>query len=690
MKILLIASSPDTDAHHIFALLQRAGLQSPLPAASGMTVQTWHSKLYQALEQTNPHQTRQPLTIGKAWQDLAVGIHHANIDQNEWGFADPLATWTLDFWKNLDTQTRFVLVYTPAQHVDLAEPQALQTWLAYNTELLRFYKANKQRTVLLNAAHIAAHPLRLAHTCQKQLGLHQLDWQQLSQEPTIAKVQHTPPAATRKLDKQLAQACTPLLNPSTAMVATGPSAQGAKSKLSEIFGVFGKNKQLSEQLEQANKLLAELGQQKQTLEQQTQAHKQEGELLLAQLHQVQEELEKHLIANKQNQDAKTKAEADKAKAEADKNKAIADKAASDKAKAELEKAKADATQEAELLLQQLHQVQEELENYYLKNKQLEQGAQTLQITQERLGRLLARLPTWADANTLVAQLVHNQADHQALRVQAQQVWIGPNKPLPEVGLLIGVQHGQPYLQLGPTPELPQGLNTQDQAAMALLNTTQWRTLRSLLGLVPAHMGRLQNVPEKDRPFWLNTIQTLGQQFQGMANQLRYDHADPILVSTPAAGQETLRLALRNLELSNYRNPLLVLDLTLQQKTTRGKTKTTHVHFDFRQWKQGSAPFAVWKTNQQDDNGQYLRFSFDIAKQRFNQTDYAQLSPQDQAVLVALVQTMPAICEELDLRKHTLALGQDAWGAALLQAASLAEYELQTQVHESSVQTETAA
>jgi hypothetical protein len=35
MKIVITASSPDTDAHHIFALLQRAGLQSPLPAARG-------------------------------------------------------------------------------------------------------------------------------------------------------------------------------------------------------------------------------------------------------------------------------------------------------------------------------------------------------------------------------------------------------------------------------------------------------------------------------------------------------------------------------------------------------------------------------------------------------------------------------------------------------------------------------
>jgi hypothetical protein len=752
MKILLVATSPDTDAHHITALLQRAGLQTALPAASGITAHTWHSKLYQALDQTDPSQTQRPLTVGKVWQDMASQLLLANLDLPEWGFGNSQATWVLDFWKHIDPQTRFVLAYTPPQHLDLSAPQALNTWLAYNRELLRFYKANKQRAILVDATHISAHPLRLAHTCQKQLGLGTLDWQQLANETSLTPATHTPNPAARKLAKQLAQACTPLLNPTTAL-ATTASAPGGKSKLAELLGIFGKTRQLSDlnqqlqrtqaehaqtqaELEQANQLLAELAQHKQTLEQQTQtqlketqAHKEEGELLLAQLHQVQEELEKHFLANKQSQEqlaqaktaadkakadleaklkqaaeAKVKVEADKTaadkakaaaekakadleaklkqaaeakvKVEADKTAADKAKAAAEKAKAEAEKAKLDATQEAELLLQQLHQVQEELENYYLKNKQLEQGAHTLQTTQDRLTRLLARLPTWADAHTLVAQLAKNEANHQALRIQAQQVWIGQNKPLPEVALLLGVQNTVPYLQLGPTPDLPNGFNTQDSAAVALLNTTQWRTVRSLLGLVPAHIARLQAVPAKDHAFWLQAVQRLGADFEAAAKHLRYDHADAITISSPAAGQETMRLALRNLEMGSYRNPLLVLDVGIHTKTTRGKTKTTHVNFDFRQWKEGAAPFAVWSPNQQDDNGQFLRISFDIAKNRLNMAHYHQLSPQDQAVLIALVQAMPTICEELDLHNHTQVLGQETWGASLLQAATLAEYELQ--------------
>jgi hypothetical protein len=204
------------------------------------------------------------------------------------------------------------------------------------------------------------------------------------------------------------------------------------------------------------------------------------------------------------------------------------------------------------------------------------------------------------------------------------------------------------------------------------------------------MPRLQAVPAKDHAFWYKVVQQLAATFEALAKHLRYDHADAITVSTPAVGQETLRLALRNLEMGSYRNPMLVLDVGLHTKTTRGKTKTTQVHFDFRQWKEGAAPFAVWSPNQQDDNGKFLRISFDIAKHRLNMADIQQLSPQDQAVLVALVQAMPIVCEELDLSRFTLNLGLEMWGTGLLQAATLAEYELLPQAQDTHAQEEATA
>ena len=134
---------------------------------------------------------------------------------------------------------------------------------------------------------------------------------------------------------------------------------------------------------------------KSKLEIQLNEQQSEAELLLAQLHQVQEELERHFLENgslkqevntlKQGlAEAKSSAEIQKKALERqlDEAKAAAKKMQSDlegKIKVLEQKAQQaqqvpplEMQQENELLLLQLHQVQEELERYYLENQQLKQ------------------------------------------------------------------------------------------------------------------------------------------------------------------------------------------------------------------------------------------------------------------------------------------------------------------------------
>ena len=130
----------------------------------------------------------------------------------------------------------------------------------------------------------------------------------------------------------------------------------------------------------------------------------ENGLLLAQLHQVQEELESVFLKSGQFEETAARAadlqnrlnaEAERANGEAQRRSALesqaadlqnrlnaeaarangeADRANAEAARANSEAARAkDLQEENDLLLAQLHQVQEELEVYYLKNKDLEQS-----------------------------------------------------------------------------------------------------------------------------------------------------------------------------------------------------------------------------------------------------------------------------------------------------------------------------
>ncbi|PQA81490.1 hypothetical protein C5F52_20050 [Limnohabitans sp. TS-CS-82] len=354
MKIVIVASSPDCNTANLQTLLQASGLQAARPSAKyGHTASDWHSKIYTALDHDIDGLTTQsPLPVGIAWLDLAVDLMVSNIDQVEWGFADARATWLLDFWRNVDPQSRFVLAYTPPQHLDLSSPQALNTWLSYSGELLRFYKANKARTILVDNSEVGIYPARLAYTCQKTWSLTTVDWQKLGTVAASASPStYGPvPSLAAKLGKLLHQSRTPLLNPSTAVMSTKKSGK-PQGMLGALFALFGKSKQLSEdldrtqaelaqtngQLSQANLLLSDLGQEKQNLQTQAQdlqtqisslqaqaqtlqaerqtlqaqisalqtqnqAQSQEGELLLSQLHQVQEELERYALQNKQVQE----------------------------------------------------------------------------------------------------------------------------------------------------------------------------------------------------------------------------------------------------------------------------------------------------------------------------------------------------------------------------------------------------
>lgn len=421
MKIVIVASSPDCNTANLQTLLQASGLQAARPSAKyGHTASDWHSKIYTALDHDIDGLTTQsPLPVGIAWLDLAVDLMVSNIDQVEWGFADARATWLLDFWRNVDPQSRFVLAYTPPQHLDLSSPQALNTWLSYSGELLRFYKANKARAILVDNSEVGIYPARLAYTCQKTWSLTTVDWQKLGTVAASAppSTYGPVPSLAAKLGKLLHQSRTPLLNPSTAVMSTKKSGK-PQGMLGALFALFGKSKQLSEdldrtqaelaqtngQLSQANLLLSDLGQEKQNLQTQAQGLQTQISSLQAQAQTLQAQASANAQAH-QTQMQALQAE-----------------------RQTLQTQNQAQNQEGELLLSQLHQVQEELERYALQNRQVqEQLAKTVaaeaalktqlenvtQALEAKSNDLAAKAKELADKNNELAAKVKQLTDAQA-------------------------------------------------------------------------------------------------------------------------------------------------------------------------------------------------------------------------------------------------------------------------------------
>lgn len=388
-------------------------------------------------------------TLDKIWTELAADLVLANVDAPHFGWHQTLDAHTPGFWQRFDPHTRFVLVYeNPAQFVarnlvrhapsignantpdDDTTPgdnsqTLLTTWHASHSTLLDTYYALGADAVLVHADQMASTTAllglpkpaapstvpaqqtvpgatlltQLLQPLVKQDTQAHALWQELQAASQAPMAEPTPDAQTalRNLDACL-QLQTGLLAAQQALDAAGQQALSLQDQLAST--------QQALQTEAAAKATAQkqwaasqndntrLAEQHR---QQLRETQKEGELLLTQLHQVQEELEKYFIQHGEEQKARQQEAQAKAQAIAqrdDQAKLKTDLQAKLDAESKARQTEAQARaatqkqidalkhetarlaeqhrlqtqelqEEGELLLTQLHQVQEELERYFL-------------------------------------------------------------------------------------------------------------------------------------------------------------------------------------------------------------------------------------------------------------------------------------------------------------------------------------
>lgn len=120
------------------------------------------------------------IEVAPVWQGLALDLMLANMEKPLWGWADTQAVYLLDYWKSQDPQMVFVLVFDEPQsvftrqaleHAD-ASPQEQEAringWVAYNSALLHFHLRNPERSLLVHTQQVQTS----AQSYLQQLSLH--------------------------------------------------------------------------------------------------------------------------------------------------------------------------------------------------------------------------------------------------------------------------------------------------------------------------------------------------------------------------------------------------------------------------------------------------------------------------------------------------------------------------------------
>ena len=500
MQTLITCGTPWCALQPLQALLQTAGLGQARQAKAGSVVgiDQWHDRLC-----GGQADVASPMQPGKPWELAAGEIFLANWDQPTWGWADSRSTWLLEFWRDFDSSTRFVLLYTPAYDVlcramadtgaAAVDSQALlDTWCAYQTEMLRFYHRNRARSVLLHA-HLAHQPgTQLVQTINQALGtalsgpesvpsdpqpvdplLHLLVQSVLQNHPEVRSLEDEINATLPECDAiqsvpvadtASAIACLRALYAKEAEHRHALQAQNATNVelRQENDHCVSERQQLHEIVRRQQLAIENAQRAEQQLSHAQKELTQENELLLLQLHQVQEELEQVLLGNQRLenqiaatlQDHKALVNQNAQRAAQEKDQSLLERKQlqeelqrrqlafenAQRAEQQLRHAQKELTQGNELLLLQLQQVHEELERYFLQHQQAMQDKQALEA---QFNKLLARYPDHAewDRVELLSSIV-------PLRSQIFGLKVGSLSPR-QVDIAVEVVDRTPVLVLTP-------------------------------------------------------------------------------------------------------------------------------------------------------------------------------------------------------------------------------------------------
>lgn len=167
MKGLLIIGHPHSDYQFIENTLYDQGMSKAKPSRRDKLTPTAITQdILQIYDTSLNNQTEiHQVDSGEIWNGLALDLLLGNKDQAFWGWADPQAIFLLDYWKKMGSQLKFLLVYDTPETVccDLFQDQPINPekleqevkhWEAFYKELIHFYQQNKENCLLVHIEQI--------------------------------------------------------------------------------------------------------------------------------------------------------------------------------------------------------------------------------------------------------------------------------------------------------------------------------------------------------------------------------------------------------------------------------------------------------------------------------------------------------------------------------------------------------
>lgn len=302
---LLVVGHSLSGYEKILDLLTQSGME---PARASRRERMEPAQITQILLKTISSQGADMIgqeEISPIWNELALDLMLGNIDQTMWCWADPDALSLLEYWQNIDSRLGFVLVYgSPEDFIvdrfggvdeigDDELSEALDEWYRYNKVLMNFFLRNSERSCLVHSVygvensreyieHVAAVmmlplSLELTESVDESANVHRGVYRYLA-----AEVLSRYPEMVELYEELQSVANKPYTEVSR-------STQSAKETWALLVRLQSELDRLTASKKENEEALQE--------QQKAASLSEENELLLTQLHLVQEELERYYLEN---------------------------------------------------------------------------------------------------------------------------------------------------------------------------------------------------------------------------------------------------------------------------------------------------------------------------------------------------------------------------------------------------------
>jgi hypothetical protein len=636
-------------------LLQEAGMEAARAPERGgsMDIYAWHAQVASRAGR-DPASLQTP---GRLWEQLAADILVANLASPCWGWAEPLSVPLLGFWRAFEPQMRFVLVCETledviARHVEEEQPAgaldaAITQWHEGHEAMLRFHLRNVQVSQMVWGHTVGSGRVGLLQTWSAQ-------WNLPLSGGLDAGVLVAKEADTRARNPLIGFVAQRVLRERPATQALAEElAASIPSFGDDAFAVAELNPSVSALVEGMRALRANAAMQ----------------AALAEAEQAKAELEKQML-----QQAKLKQDSDALRKAKDALQAERDKAAKDKEKSETALKEAEA--ESELILQQLHQVQEELERQFLDNQTGKLRAEQLQA---RATRLMGTMPGAVDCQSLELVAGGKASDpwrwratglaaagHQLESLEFETVIERgvtgivlkriPGKTEPLLRWPLSARSAN-ALNLAPVASGEEG--NKQLALLAQLSSSDWDMTQALLQQMLQHLAQGSlSLPADEVSAKVRAIAQAQALMRPLQDVLRFDgiHLDGQQAN---ATREVLALRLTHLTWRGQRMPNLTLQLQAQPAAgAEGSPLGGPVHLIFGR-ETALAPFETWTGNAMAGDKRQV-MAIPLSAQGPLMSVWDTLTAADRQFLVGLVDVLPLALALLHIQNTKLPRAWKDW------------------------------